>query len=156
VDARVLRLLLNLYPPYLGAGIRVRRIDPDLRAVDVQMRLRWFNRNWVGTHFGGNLYSMVDPFYMLMLIHNLGPDYVVWDKAATIVFEKPGRGPVSASFRLDEATVRRIRAEADTGAKVLPRFDAVILDRTGDVVARVEKRLYVRRKARADGGATAA
>src|SRR6266508_3226810 len=91
---------INLWPPILGAGIRVHWLDPELRTVDVTMKLRCWNRNFVGTHYGGSLYSMVDPFYMLMLIQNLGSEYIVWDKAATIRFRKPGRGTVRAKFRL--------------------------------------------------------
>src|SRR5689334_18498320 len=98
--ARQLQRRINFYSPYLGAGVRVTRVSEDFRQVDVEMPLRFYNRNYVGTHFGGSLYSMCDPFYMLMLIHILGPEYIVWDKAAAIRFKKPGKGVVKASFRL--------------------------------------------------------
>ena len=77
-------MYMNVWPPFAGAGIRVVRLDADWRAIDVEMKLRFWNSNYVGTHYGGSLYSMTDPFYMLMLIENLGREYVVWDKAATI------------------------------------------------------------------------
>ncbi|MCX4198124.1 DUF4442 domain-containing protein [Methylobacterium organophilum] len=80
--ARFLRWAMNFYPPYIGAGVRVRHISADMRLVQVKMVLRWYNRNYVGTQFGGSLYSMVDPFFVLMLMENLGRDYIVWDKAA--------------------------------------------------------------------------
>ncbi|GAB4250700.1 DUF4442 domain-containing protein [Deferrisoma sp.] len=147
MNHRLLRLLLNLYPPFLGAGIRVRRVSPDYREIDVEMRHRFFNRNYVGTHFGGSLYAMTDPFYMLMLIHNLGPGYVVWDKAAEIEFVKPGRGTVRAEFRLDPDALERIREETRGGRKALPTFTVEVRDGGGNVVARVKKVLYVREKA---------
>lgn len=84
--ARLLRFAMNLYPPFLGAGIRVRHIAGDFREVRVRMGLNRLNRNYVGTQFGGSLYAMTDPFFMLMLMENLGRDYVVWDKAANIEF----------------------------------------------------------------------
>ena len=87
--ARFLRLM-RVYPPYLGAGVRVTRAEPDLSRVDVELRLTRWNRNYVGTHFGGSLYSMCDPFFMLMLMTRLGPGYVVWDKSASIEFLRPG------------------------------------------------------------------
>jgi hypothetical protein len=90
---------MSYWPPFFGAGIRIREISDDFTYVRVEMKLRFWNRNYVGTHFGGSLYSMVDPFYMLMLIENLGRDYIVWDKSASIRFLKPGRGRVSAEFR---------------------------------------------------------
>ena len=89
-----MRWFMNLWFPFLGAGIRVTRLQSDWKAIDVEMKLRSWNSNYVGTHYGGSLYSMTDPFYMLMLIENLGRDYIVWDKAATIRFRKPGKGKV--------------------------------------------------------------
>jgi len=104
-----LRRWINFWPPFLGAGIRIRYISPDTKAVDVEMKLRFWNRNYVGTHFGGSLYSMTDPFFMLMLLDNLGPEYLVWDKAATIRFKKPGRGKVRAEFRLSDEQLDETR-----------------------------------------------
>ncbi len=137
---------INLWPPLLGAGIRVRRMDPDMKAVDVEMKLRPWNRNYVGTHYGGSLYSMADPFYMLMLMANLGRDYVVWDKAATIRFKKPGKGTVRAEFRISDAQVEEIRQRLQTERKVEPTFTVEIKDESGAVIAEVEKVLYVRKK----------
>jgi Domain of unknown function (DUF4442) len=138
--------LINFYPPLLGAGIRVKRMQPDMRAIDVEMKLRWWNRNYVGTHFGGALYAMTDPFYMVMLIHNLGPGYVIWDKAATIRFRKPGRGTVRAEFRLSEGQIQEIRDKLNTQEKLEPVFIVEVKDDNGVVIAEVEKLLYVQKK----------
>ena len=152
-DPRFLRRLLNLYPPYLGAGVRVRYLRSDFREALVEMPLRWYNRNYVGTHFGGSLYSMVDPFFMLMLMNVLGEDYVVWDQAAEVVFRKPGRGTVRARFVLTEADVEAIRAATADGRPHRPRFTVQVRDAQGEVVAEVVKTLYVRRRS-VQGGAT--
>lgn len=141
-----LRWWLTVYPPYLGAGVRITRLDADWKAVDVEMKLRFWNRNYVGTHFGGSLYSMVDPFYMLMLIENLGRDYIVWDKAATIRFRKPGRGKVTASFHLSDEQIEEIRQRLNTEQKVEPTFVVEIKDEAGTVIAEVQKVLHVRKK----------
>jgi hypothetical protein len=145
-SSRKLRRFIRLYPPYLGAGVRVTHIAPDFRRIEVEMPLRFYNRNYVGTHFGGSLYSMVDPFYMLMLINILGPDYIVWDKAANIRFKKPGRGVMKATFELTEEKIAEIRAAADTQPKVEPLFQVLIKDEEGNVVAEVDKLLYVKKK----------
>jgi len=137
--------LLTLYPPYLGAGVRV-KLSPDLRTFEVRMGLHWWNRNYVGTHFGGSLYAMCDPFFMLILIEALGRGYVVWDKSATIRFRRPGRGTVRATFHIPQERVDEIRAAADAGGKVEPVFRVDVVDGRGEVVAEVEKLLYVRRK----------
>ena len=142
-------LVLSYYPPYLGAGIRVRRTE-GCHGFLVSMPLRWYNRNVVKVHFGGSLYAMCDPFYMLLLMEALGPDYVVWDKAASIRFRRPGRGRVEARFVLDPAEVERIRVAADRGEVVEPTWEVEVRDGDGVVVARVEKLLYVRRRGSAE------
>lgn len=143
--------LLNLYPPYLGAGVRV-KVSPDFRTFDVRMKLRWWNRNYVGTQFGGSLYTMCDPFYMLILLDALGRGYVVWDKAATIRFRRPGTGPVRATFHIPGERIREIREAADRGEKVEPVFTVEIRDDQGEVIAEVEKLLYIRLAKPRSGG----
>jgi acyl-coenzyme A thioesterase PaaI-like protein len=152
---RMLRRAMNLWPPFVGAGIKVTQISADYRDVEVRLALGLLNRNYVGTQFGGSLFAMTDPFFMLMLLHNLGPEYVVWDKAGKIDYLKPGRGSVKARFHLDEADVVKARRATTRGRRYLPRFAVDVVDRDGDVIARVEKTLYVRRK-RADDVAPAA
>ncbi len=137
---------INFWPPFFAAGIRVTRRDGDMKAVDVEMKLRFWNRNYVGTHYGGSLYSMADPFYMLMLLENLGRDYVVWDKSAAIRFRKPGKGKVRAEFRLTDAQLDEIRGKLSAGEKYEPTFIVEVKDEAGDVVAEVQKVLHIRRK----------
>lgn len=145
---RVFRILVNLWPPFRGAGIRVRFIADDWSEVRVELRHRLLNRNFVGTHFGGSLFSMADPFFMIMLLQLLGDDYVVWDQAAEIEYLKPGRGTVVATFRLAPSDVAALREAAEGGVRVLKDFPVEIRDAAGEVVARVVKRLYVRQKKR--------
>ncbi|HUA15037.1 MAG TPA: DUF4442 domain-containing protein [Verrucomicrobiae bacterium] len=149
-DAAHLRRWINLWPPFLGAGIRVRRIAPDLKSIDVEMKLRWWNANYVGTHFGGSLFAMTDAFYMLMLMANLGRDYIVWDKAATIRYRKPGTGAVHAEFRLTDAQIDDIREKLKALPKCEPTFTVEVKDEQGTVIAEVEKLLHVRKKERPD------
>ena len=141
-----LRRWINLWPPFLGAGIRVAHIAPDMKAIDVEMKLRWWNANYVGTQFGGSLFAMTDAFYMLMVMANLGRDYIVWDKAATIRYKKPGRGTVRAEFRLRDSQIDDIREKLNTLPKYEPMFTIEVRDECGMVIAEVEKLLHVRRK----------
>jgi len=138
---------LNLWPPFRGAGVKVLRVSADYREIDVRLRLRLLNRNYFGTQFGGSLYSMTDPFHALMLFRNLGTDYIVWDKAGSIRYLKPGRGDVFAYFRLDGADVETAREATATGDKYEPTFGVDIVDAEGVTIAVVEKTLHVRRLA---------
>ena len=126
--------------------MRITRISDDFRDVEVEMPLRFYNRNYFGTHFGGSLYSMCDPFYVLMLANILGKDYIVWDKAASIRFKKPGKGLMKASFHLTEEKIAEIRAAADSQRKVEPQFQIQIKDTEGTVIAEIDKLLYVKKK----------
>ena len=145
-QAHALRRGVNLWPPFLGMGIRVKYIAPDMKSIDVEMKLRWWNANYVGTHFGGSLYAMTDPFYMLMLMANLGRDYIVWDKAASIRYRKPGKGTVRAEFRLSDAQLEDIRDKLRALPKYEPTFTVEVKDEQGEVVAAVEKLIHVRKK----------
>ena len=146
IPVGVLRRIANLWSPFFGAGIKLTHVSADYRHIQVKMRLRWYNKNYVGTHFGGSIYAMTDPFYMMMLINNLGQDYIVWDKAANIEFIKPGRGTLSVSFVLDEAQVNTIKQLADTHGKYVFDLPVQVVDERGDTIARVTKTLYVRKK----------
>jgi acyl-coenzyme A thioesterase PaaI-like protein len=143
---RLLRLAMNLWPPFLGAGIRVRRIAADYREIVVEMPLRFHNRNYFGGHFGGSLYAMTDPFFALMVLHNLPADYVVWDKSASIEFMAPGRSRMRATFVLTDDDLDRIVRMTAAGEKHLHLFHVDVVDDEGLVVARVEKIVYVRRR----------
>jgi len=150
IDKRLLKRsffkLVGLYPPYFGAGIRLTHVAKDLLTMEVAMKLTPLNRNYVGTHFGGSLYSMCDPFFMLMLMEALGPGFIVWDQEATIRFKKPGRGTVRARFAMSPAEVEGIRNETIKKRKTSPVFKTVVTDEASDVIAEVEKTLYVRLK----------
>jgi acyl-coenzyme A thioesterase PaaI-like protein len=141
-----LRRVLNYWPPFLFAGIRLERLDDDWRYAKVRLKLRWYNRNYVGTHFGGNLFSMTDPFWMILVMECLGRDYMVWDQAAEISFVAPGREDVYAQFRVEESVLDELRAATANGDKVLRWFETEIKTAGGEVVARVRKQLYVRLK----------
>jgi acyl-coenzyme A thioesterase PaaI-like protein len=143
-----MRLTLSLYPPYFWSGIRVRAIAPDYAYIDMELRMRWWNRNYVGTHFGGSLYSMCDPLYMFMLLKRLGDGYIVWDKSARIDFVRPGLGRVRARFEISESEMRQIREKVERERKTDWDFETVVTDEQGAIVARVFKQLYIRKMKR--------
>ncbi len=139
--------LINFWRPLVGAGIRVKRVSPGMRSIDVEMRLTRSNRNYMGVHFGGSLFSMTDPFYMIMLSSALGKGFVVWDKAATIRFRRPGLATVRAHFELTDARLAEIRAALDRDGIHEPVFTVEVVDPAGTVVCTVERTLYCATKA---------
>jgi acyl-coenzyme A thioesterase PaaI-like protein len=142
---------MNLWPPFLFAGIRVVELSDDYRYVKVRLRMHRWNRNYVGTHFGGSLFAMTDPFWMLLVLHHLGRDHLVWDQAGEIEFVKPGRGTVHAEFRLTDEHLAELRSLAADGGKALVWFNTDVVDESGEVVARTRKQVYTRRKKRDRG-----
>ena len=146
MKARWLRFGMNLWSPFRATGVRVKYIAPDYREVEVELSLKWHNRNYYGTHFGGSLYVMTDPFYTLMLIHALGPEYFVTHKGGAIDYLLATREKVHARFSLDDATIADIKTHTAGGKKYLPQMAVEVKSAGGEVVARVVHTLYVRRK----------
>ena len=137
---------MNLWPPFLGAGITVEHIAKDFRQAKVSLKFGLLNRNIIGVHFGGSLFAMTDPFFMMMVSQNIGKGYIVWDQAAKIEFLKPGKGKVHANFEITQAQIDGIINAAESGGKVLKDFVVDVKDQEDDVVARITKTLYIRKK----------
>ncbi|GAA3910345.1 DUF4442 domain-containing protein [Litoribacillus peritrichatus] len=140
------RRFVNVWPPFVGAGIHLEKVAPDFTSATVAMKLKMTNKNYVGVHFGGSLYSMADPFFMLLIMNRIGKGYIVWDKSADIEFKKPGRGTVRAHFEVTDEMLDDIRQKTANGEKYLPVYSVDIMDEEGDVVATVKKTLYIKRK----------
>ena len=141
-----MKLLLNIWPPFLFTGIRVVDVADDFRRAKVRLKLSIFNQNAVGVHFGGSLYAMTDPFFMLLIMSRLGKDYVVWDKSADIDYIKPGKGTVTAEFIITDALIEDILAHTAAGEKYLPELPVYVKDAEGEIVAKLNRTLYIRRK----------
>ena len=142
----ITRRVMNLWPPFAGASISVRHISEDFRHVRVRLALRKLTANYLGTLYGASLLSMTDPCWVMMLARNLGRGYQVWDKSAQIDFIAKGRGNVYAEFRLSEQTLAEIREETRDGAKHLRWFTTEIRSASGELIARVNKEVYVRER----------
>jgi len=141
---RFYRWGFNLFPAYCATGARITYISRDFREIHVKLPLSWQTRNYVGTIFGGSMYAAVDPVYMLMLIKNLGPDYVVWDKSACIKFKKPGRTTLLARFVLSEQDIETIRNDLVDNRSVDRTYQVELTDEEGIIHASVEKVIYIR------------
>ena len=140
------RMLINIWPPFIGSRIHVEYISTDFREARVRMHQSVYNTNIFGTHFGGSLFAMTDPFFALLILRNIGKEYVVWDSASHIDFKLPARGTVRARFCIDDAILADILEQTAGGEKYEPHYTVDILDAQGEVVASVEKTLYIRRK----------
>lgn len=143
--------MMNLWPPFVFSGIRVLEIGADWRRARVVLRRRWYNRNYVNSHFGGSLFAMTDAFWMILVMECLGRDYIVWDKAAEIEFVAPGREDVFAEFKVEESALEEIRVATANGDKFLRWFQVEVKTASGEIIARVRKQLYVRRKRHESG-----
>jgi len=142
----IFRFVMNGWPPLFFSGIRIKHMSADFKTARVELKLRPWNKNAVGTHFGGSLFAMTDPFCMLMLMAQLGDKYVVWDKSAEIEFIKPGKGTVSADFAISQSLIDDIITNTANGEKYLPQIPQFIKDEQGNIVAKLNRTLYIRRK----------
>lgn len=142
---RLRRWAFNCFPAYWCTGARITYMADDFREVRIRLPLNWRTRNYVGTIFGGSMYAAVDPVYMVMLIENLGAEYEVWDKAASIRFREPGRGTLRARFLLEQEELDEIRSVLETEPKTDRRYSVDLVDGDGTVHATVEKVVHVSR-----------
>lgn len=138
--------MLNIWPPFLFSGISILEISKDFRHAKVRLKKRALTSNYVGTLFGGSLFAMTDPFYMVMILKNLGNDYIVWDKRSEIEYVSPGKATVFAEFNLLDADLDEIKREVEVSGKYLKWFEVDIKTADGTVVAIVKKQIYVRKK----------
>jgi acyl-coenzyme A thioesterase PaaI-like protein len=138
--------LLNFYPPFLGAGIKLKEFNKKGTSYLVEMKLRWYNRNVYGTHFGGSLYAMCDPFFVFAAYSFFGDDYVIWDKSASISFKRPGKGTVTALFHIPDDRLEEMKKIVDSEGKKTFHFIAEVKDKGDNIVATVEKEIYIRKK----------
>ena len=145
LHTRAFRWLMNFWPCYRGTGGRISYIARDWSEVRVRLPLNWRTRNYVGTIFGGSLYGAADPIYMLMLIKRLGPDFVVWDKSATIRFRKPGRCKLTAHFRIEDFEVEEIKRLLEDEPKVDRTYSADLVDNQGLIYAEIQKVIHIAR-----------
>jgi acyl-coenzyme A thioesterase PaaI-like protein len=136
----------NFWPPFFFTGIRIKEVSEDNRHLIVKLKLRFWNKNYFGTQFGGAMFTLTDPFYMVMLIKNLGSKYVVWDKSATIHYLKPGRTDLTAEFNLTEEDLASIRSTLEAQNKMEWSRTIEIKDANGIVVAQVDKILSIKKK----------
>lgn len=145
LGSRLRRWAFNLFPAYWCTGARITYLADDFREIRVRLPLSWRTRNYVGTIFGGSMYAAVDPVYMMMLIQNLGADYEVWDKSASIRFRKPGRGTLRARFLLPEEEIVDIRRTLEEEQTTDRRYTVDLVGEEGEVHATVEKVVHVRK-----------
>lgn len=137
---------INWYPPFLFSGIKLIDHSEDFTWFKTQLKVRWWNKNLVGTAFGGSLYSMCDPFFMFILMINLGDQYIIWDKHAFIDFQKPGKGTVFAEFKLSQQQIEEVKQVVAKEGSYIFEFPCQIQNSQGEQIARLKKGVYVKRK----------
>ncbi|HWQ39101.1 MAG TPA: DUF4442 domain-containing protein [Burkholderiales bacterium] len=142
----LLRTRFNLYPAFWGTGAKVIYIAEDLRAIRIKLPLNWRTRNIYGTLFGGAMYAATDPLYALLIKVGLGPGYIVWDKAGSIRYLRPGRGALYAQCSVSEAELDSLRARLAEEPSVDLDYEIELKDGDGIVHAVVMKTIYVARK----------
>lgn len=136
----------NLWPPLLFSGIKIQHISPDFRHIKVKLKLRFWNANYVGTAYGGSIFSMTDAFFMVMLLKNLGNEYIVWDKAASIKYLKPGKTDLHVEYKVSQEDIDAIKAYLEAEEKMDWQRQVIVHDANGEHIADVTRILYIRKR----------
>ena len=144
---RTCKLIFNLWPPFLGTGIKVVSISDDFKDVKLLLKLRFYNKNYINTQFGGSLFAMTDPFFTFMLLKQLGKDYLICDQSASINYISFGKGNVKANLKLTDIDIQTIKDKTASGEKFLPSFNIEILDASDEkIISKVTRILYVKKR----------
>lgn len=107
-----LKYAFNLSPMYRRTTARIIDISDDIMSITIKLPISYKNRNYVGTIFGGSMFSAVDPIPMIQLIHALGDQFVVWDKSAAIYFKRPAKENLYADFVFAPEEIEEIKNKA--------------------------------------------
>ncbi|MDG1333085.1 MAG: DUF4442 domain-containing protein [Crocinitomicaceae bacterium] len=143
---RAFKFFFNISPMYRRTGGRIVSASDNLDDIKIKLKLNYKTRNYVGTMYGGHMYSCLDGIYMVQLINLLGKDYVVWDKAATIKFKRPGTSTLFADFKITEKLIEQIKLDVEGQNEIDLTLDVDLLDGDGNVSAEVEKIIYISSK----------
>ena len=144
--ASIVRMGFNLHPAFRGTGGRVEHVSPSLDHIRVRLPHSWRTKNIVGSIYGGSLFSITDGAHPMMLMSALGRDVIVWDKAASIRYRKPGYATLYADFRIDNTEVAAIRAALQQQPELDRTYQIEIKDGDGVVHAVVERTVYIANK----------
>jgi hypothetical protein len=137
----------NWSPMYRRTTAKVITVAPDLSHITIKIPLNWKNKNYVGTIFGGSMFSAVDPIPMVQLINLLDENYVVWDKRAEIKFKRPAKETLFADFIFTPDEVKSIKLQVSESKEIdiIKKITLTNKDKT-IVYCEVNKTIYVANK----------
>ena len=144
--SRLKRILFNYFPAFWSTGAKVTYLTDDYMEIHLKLPLNWRTRNYVGTIFGGSMFSATDVMYFLLVLKNLGKDYTVWDKASSVHFKKPGNGNLYAKAFITDEEIKSIKTELQNTDKIDRVYHLDLIDESGDICASVEKTIHIRNK----------
>ena len=142
----VLRLGFNLHPAFRSTGGRVVAIAPDLSHVRVKLPFTRRTRNIVCSMYGGSLFSVTDGAHPTMLMAALGSVVIVWDKSASIRFQKPAYTTLYLDFHIDAQEIAHIRHTLAKDHEITRRYTVELKDKDAVVYAIVERTIYIEDK----------
>lgn len=143
LKSRLTRILFNYFPIFWSTGAKITYLATDFKEIHIKLPLSWRTRNYVGTIFGGSMFSATDVLYFLLVLKNLGEDYIVWDKASCIRFKKPGKGTLYTKAVLSDEEIELMKTELLNTDKIDRVYFLDLIDETGDICASIEKTIHI-------------
>lgn len=140
------RIIFNYFPAFWSTGAKVTYLAADYKEIRLKLPLSWRTRNYVGTIFGGSMFASTDVLYFLLVLNNLGKNYIVWDKASCIRFKNPGKGTLYTKAVLSDEEIEIIKTELLNTDKIDRVYFLDLIDETGDICASIEKTIHIQNK----------
>jgi len=146
LKSRLTRILFNYFPMFWSTGAKITYLAADFKEIHIKLPLSWRTRNYVGTIFGGSMFSATDVLYFLLVVKNIGEDYIVWDKASSIRFKKPGKGTLYTKAVISDEEIEIIKTELLNVDKIDRVYYLDLIDEAGDICASIEKTIHIQNK----------
>ncbi len=145
-DAQIYKHGFNWSPMYRRSTGKIIEVSNDLHYVKVKIPISIKNRNYVGSIFGGSLFSATDPIYMIQLMNILKEDYIVWDKDASIKYKRPAKENVYAEFSFSQDEINEIKSQVANNGEFNLVKTLNLVNKQNVVFAEISKTIYIANK----------
>jgi hypothetical protein len=140
----LLKYGFNWSPMYRRSTAKITTVSNDLLDITIKLPISYKNKNYVNSIFGGSMFAAVDPIPMIQLMHLIGDEFVVWDKAAEIFFKRPAKENLYADFNFTSSEIQSIKESvaAHKEFEIIKTTTLTNIDRN-IIYCEVKKTIYI-------------
>ena len=144
-----LKIMLNLWFPFLVNRIKILSITNDFNQMDVQLKHSFWNRNPNKSVWGGSITSALDPFFpimikQVMLKKGIRTDF--FSKAVHVEFVKQVNTHVLFQFKIKETEIIKAENSLKNNEKYEDWHTVEGIDSSGNICVNGKVQVYLRKR----------